>query len=208
MTTTMMMTTTTMRMRNGALIVALALVAGCSSLRLDVDHDLSADFAGYSTYRWATRPPTKDGGPPQDDLQLRRVRDALETELDRRGLAPAGAGDPDVLVRYRYDHGDRWSPGPPASVAVGYGAWPGAAVGYGVPYGYRYATAWGPVYDDGPIVRPVWRISVELIDAKTERVIWHGVAEDVVDRGDTPQQRAERIRLAIAGLLGRYPPRG
>lgn len=203
------MTTTTMKTktRSALLCAALALATGCSSLRVDADHDLAADFTGYTTYGWAAIAPAEDGGPPRDDLQLRRVRTALEAELARRGLGPA-ATSPDLLVRYRYDHGDRWSPGPPASVTVGYGTWPGPVVGYGYPYyGYRYGGVWGPVYDEGPIVRPVWRITVEMIDAKTDRVVWQGRAEDVVDRGDTPQERAERIRAAVATLLERYPPR-
>ena len=53
----------------------------------------------------------------------------------------------------------------------------------------------------------VGTLQIDLIDAKTDQLVWRGSAEKVVDTSPTPAQRSAAIREAVSKILSDYPPK-
>ena len=54
-------------------------------------------------------------------------------------------------------------------------------------------------YDEGTLI-------LDVIDSCTEKLIWRGMAIDRVEFSARPEQRDERVRLAVEKMLASFPP--
>jgi len=165
-----------------ALLFLVALVACGPYVRTDFDP--AVDFTRFKTY--AQVPPPERGdrervpvGPFLDG----RIRAALDRELPQRGLVKAEGTDPDLLVGYYLVLRDRVDWGF-VTTYWGWG-WGGVAP---VPYSYT----------EGSLV-------VDLVDAKSRRLVWRGWATDVADPLGDPIRADRRIGVAVAKILERCP---
>lgn len=129
-------------------------------------------FSDYVTYDWG--PPDKFpvGDPRLDNNPFFAdyVMGAIEKQLDRKGYEHATNGDVDLLIHYHASVNQK--------VDV-----------YAVDseYGYCYGNC-QPQYTDyeqGTLV-------VDLVDARTSKVVWRGWAQDVMNGVIDNQQRLER----------------
>jgi hypothetical protein len=140
-------------------LVALGLVVGlsaCATLRVGSDYDREASFAGAATYDWAEAPVDEEGAETVDRINPfidRRMRRAVEFELDTRGLLRVEEGPVDLLVSVSVlaaqeieDY--RWSG---ASTAVSLGFAFGTYPGWFGPWG------WYPYYGTYWSRYPYWR---------------------------------------------------
>lgn len=161
------------------IIVALAgLAAGCSGLDVAHDYDRDQDFSRLRTWSWNPEGPRTGGS--VDTLSRERIERAVERELAREGLSPAGSEEADVWVRAYAGTARRLEPDP---------------VYHGRGY---YAQNWRVVNEGG--------LEVALIDPRDQRVIWRGTARGAIDRNATPEEREERIREAVEKIFEAYPP--
>ena len=76
------------------------LLAGCASV-VHVEKDETVNFRNYKTYAWVeTRSDQSDSGKVKvSDLTERRVKEAVNKELDKSGFRQSKA-KPDVLMTY------------------------------------------------------------------------------------------------------------
>jgi hypothetical protein len=78
-------------------LACTATLAGCQSSRVVTDYDQSVDFSQYRQYSWLDE---RSGASEQfDPLLAKRVRDAVSSELQARGLGE-NATEADFLVRF------------------------------------------------------------------------------------------------------------
>lgn len=78
-----------------SLVLPLALAAAASAAKIQTNHDPTADFASYKTYRW-----NKAEGPGGSGLD-RPVRAAAEEALAKKGLKKVEVGGPaDLELMY------------------------------------------------------------------------------------------------------------
>jgi hypothetical protein len=61
-------------------------------------------------------------------------------------------------------------------------------------------SAHGTTYKSGTLV-------LEVLDPKTRKLIWRGIAYARLNDADPPEVRRERIQNAIAKLMETFPPR-
>jgi uncharacterized protein DUF4136 len=169
-------------------LVAL-LLAGCSSLNVGYDYDEEVDFSSYRTYRWI-RTPSNPGNESQKivSLQDRRVREAVDRELEAKGIR-MDAAKPDLLVAYRATVRDQTR-----VYDTGY---------YRGGYGYRrsYWSGGGVQvyqYQEGSLI-------VDLIDADLNQVVWRGNVKGVLGDHDSA---LELINDAVTKMFKNYPPPG
>ena len=164
------------------------LTSGCGGPRLtvDADYDTATDFSKYKSWNWlsGTKPSEKD----IDNLTQKRIQEAIEAELPKRGLAKAADGA-DLHAVFQISV-QRKIEASPVSVGVGYG-WGPAHIGVS-----KQATR---TYDEGTLV-------VDLVDPKTKTLIWRGTAKGTVHPDASPEERKARIHEAVAYLLEGYPP--
>ena len=175
--------------------MGLILVAGCAGNKVTTDFSPATSFSQFRTFA-LVMPPSTAG----EQLVDQRVRNAVQAQLDAKGLTAAtdrqhadlfaGYGVVDKTHTEIYSYQDGW----------GWGS------GLGWRY-YRWGVPWPmstqrqiETYTDGTVV-------VNLIDAKTKRVVWHGEVADVVSLPVSDPLRATRqVDDAVAKLFAKYPP--
>ncbi|HZE98826.1 MAG TPA: DUF4136 domain-containing protein [Planctomycetota bacterium] len=176
-------------MHRAILVLALLVSAGCGGPRLTVDSDYepSTDFSKFKTWSWMAgmKPSEKD----IDSITQKRIREAIEAELPKRGIPKVDDGG-DLSATYQISI-QRKIETSSASVGVGYG-WGPAHIGVS-----KSPTR---TYDEGTLV-------LDLVDPKTKTLIWRGTAKGTVSPDTSPEERQEHIREAVAYLLEDYPPK-
>jgi hypothetical protein len=167
-------------MRNCLYLAVVVPLAACSSVTVDSDHEAGVDFSAHRTFAFL-HPVGKSG--VGNEIVERRIRASLERGLGAEGLTRKASGA-DLLVAYRVGVRDR----------IEIRDW-------GYPYryhhrwyGYRRTTV--RAYREG-------RFVLDLVDARTKRLVWRGWATDVMA---DPSPSAEAIDRIVTALLAEYPP--
>lgn len=182
------------RVRRLALGISLLFAAGCAGQQVSTDYSPATSFSHFRTFALVMPPDTA-----ARQLLDERVRNAVQAQLDAKGLTVADREKADLFVGYGvvdkthaniYTYRDGW----------GWGGW-------GWRY-WRYGVAWPmtvqhqiETYTDGTVV-------VHLIDAKTKQVVWRGEIADAVSLPvANPVRATHDIDTAVAKLFAKYPPR-
>jgi hypothetical protein len=183
------------RMRQLTLGMGLILAAGCAGQQVTTDYSPATSFSQFKTFALVSSPDTAAA----QQLLDQRVRNAVQAQLTTKGLAPADRQNADLYVGYGmvdkthrqvYTYNDGWG-------------WGG---GWGWRY-YRWGVAWPmtvqrqvETYTDGTVV-------VNLVDAKTKKVVWEGEVPDVVNLPvDNPIRATKEVDAAVTKLFTKYPP--
>lgn len=173
--------------RRGLTAMALSalMLSGCATMQVGSFVERGADLTRYHTYHWAPADAQSTGDPRLDNNEFFRNR--LQAQVDERlgaqGFEKTAAPGPDLMVHYH------------ASVAQEINAngvdQPNVSCEDCEPY----------VYDAGTIV-------VDLVDARTNRLVWRGWAEGSIDGAIDDQTFMERrIDEAVARIMERLPSR-
>ena len=177
--------------RPAAALIALALLGGCSGYSVRYDYDVTAPFGHYKTFDWYT---SKKGTGGTTGLMDKRVRAAVQAELQARGFQMDTKGDPDFLVTYYPVVQDR-------KVRTT------TRVGFGTGWGYR--PVYGRVgvsssqvrhYKEGSIV-------LEVVDFRSNQMVWQGVAEGALTGLTRAEDADEAVPKAVKDILAKFPPR-
>jgi hypothetical protein len=144
-----------------------------------------ADVTRYRTYTWGPADAQATGDPRLDNNPFfhERIQAAVEQRLNARTFEKTTADQPDLLIHYH------------ASVRQQINA-------NGADQPYVTCEDCKPyVYDAGTIL-------VDLVDARTRRLVWRGWAEGSIDGVIDDQAWMEkRIDDAVGRILERLPPR-
>jgi hypothetical protein len=171
------------RLTVAAAALSALTVTGCATMPVSSYVERGMDVARYRTYHWAPADTQATGDPRLDNNEFLRGR--IQAQVDRRlgdrGFDKVTASAPDLLVHYH------------ASVTQEIDAngadQPSVTCEGCEPY----------VYDAGTIV-------VDLVDARTRRLVWRGWAEGSLDGAIDDQTFMEgRIDEAVARIMERLP---
>ncbi len=175
-----------------AIALCGCLLAACSSVSVRTQYDANRDFTRYQTFVWAPEPtgPGSFGSP-----QFRaRLEQAVERTLEAKGLRRAPPGtEPDVRLTYharQRTERDVWVS------SWGNGVVPTLDSDWGYPgYGWDEPPMDVRDYEVGTLV-------LEVIDARTGRLVWRGTA-----RASADPVRADGMWLKEANRLAAdFPP--
>ena len=163
---------------------ALALAAcATTNVRSFVERDI--DVGQYRTYSWGSAGERATGDPRLDNNQFfqERIQAAVERHLNARGFEKTTAEAFDLLVRYHTSVEQLVNPN-------------------GVDRPYAPCEKCEPyVYDAGSIV-------IDLVDARTHRLVWRGWAEGGIDGVINDQKWMEkRVDDTVARIMERLPRR-
>jgi len=165
-------------------VAAVLAVAGCATTNIRSYMERGSDVGSYRTYAWGPPAVQTTGDPRLDNNQFfqDRVQAAVELQLAARGFE-RNITAPDLLVRYY------------ASVEQQVNA-------DGADRPYVSCDDCRPfVFDAGTIV-------VDLIDARTKRLVWRGWEEGSIDGAIANQSWMEkRIDQAVARIIEQLPRR-
>ena len=192
----------TVKFAAGTIIALLVMgVAVSAGVKTRASFDKEYDFTKPKTFGWHP-----DGAGEVKMLELSGddpvkllerfdpvFKDAIATELTRRGLVLATDGKPDIVVHYYVLIG-------PNSESQFRGQFVGAVPPWGLP-DFAMTTTSFKVFEQGTVV-------LDLMDATRKEIVWRGVAEAQINREKSPAERDKRIRDGIAELLKKFPPKG
>jgi hypothetical protein len=152
----------------------------CSPITVRTDYDREVDFSAYRTFRWMPYPKNAENTVPRNSPLDKRIRRAVERELESKGYVIQDQGPADAVLAYHV--------GVRRKVDVSH-------VHYGY-WGWRRAT-YVNQYKEGTIV-------LDIVDLNKKELLWRGSAVGVVG---SLEESEERIRKSVAKILERYPPK-
>jgi hypothetical protein len=168
-------------------IVALAFLAGCSSISVTEDYDPSADFAKYKTFALFTGE-IKGSVLESAPLAKKRVMEAVSSDMQKKGFTQVDSSKADLMI---YVQGGTTEKMNVTDYGYGYGGWWGA-----YPYGRNIDVSY---YTQASLI-------IDLVDNSKHELVWRGVGTAVMQDGGTPEERQQRIDEAVAKILSQYPP--
>jgi hypothetical protein len=163
--------------------VFILVTAACSTPSILFDYNTKARFSNYQTFSWLE----SDTAPLLIETVDQMIRDSISKQLESKGIQNVGSGG-DLLATYHPGRKDRIFPS-----RYGYTYWP-ARWGYG---GY-YQGVENYEYDDGALL-------IDLIDRRTNQLIWRGSAPKVL-RIATTEELSREIGEAVRQILVNFPP--
>lgn len=178
-----------MRGRHSILmVVAAAALAGCATMNVSHHIERNVNFIDFVTYDWGPPDNLPVGDPRLDNNPFFNdyLQGAIEKKLAAAGYERDAAGAPDLLVHYH------------ASVSQRLDVYQADA-----PYGYCYGNCEPQVvnYDEGTLV-------IDIVDARTKKVVWRGWAQDTMTGVIDNQERLERQVDESVRKMMVFLPRG
>ena len=171
--------------RLAAVALSASALTACASMDVRSFVERSTDVTQYHTYAWAPADSQATGDPRLDNNPFfhERIQRAVERRLNARAFVKTTTDRPDLLIHCQ------------ASVTQEINA-------NGSDQPYAFCGDCKPhVYDAGTIV-------VDLVDARTHRLVWRGWAEGSIEGVvDDQAWMEQRIDEAVARILERLPPR-
>ena len=172
-------------MKSVRLIILALLVASCNSTRAVYDYDQQVNFSDYSTYNFY--PEFRTG---LNELDEKRLFTALENVLSEENLSLSQ--NPDLLLNV-YSEEYREHSGNTVGVGIGGGGGPvGVGVNAGIPIG-------------GP--KTYLQLTFDLIDARTDALVWQAVVTSPFDLDAKPEERQEKLLKIAEEAFEGFPPK-
>jgi hypothetical protein len=160
-------------MRRLALVFAITVaIAGCASMTVSSHIERGVNFTDFVTYDWGPPDNLPVGDPRLDNNPFFNdyLQGAVEKSLAKKGFVRAVSGTPDLLVHYHASVNERMDV-------------------YEVDnrYGYCYQDCQPQVssYEQGTLI-------IDIVDSKTNKVVWRGWAQDTMNGVIDNQARLEK----------------
>jgi len=165
-----------------AIVVAIILAPGCSSITVNQDYNTDFDFSKWKTFGFIPIPESAG----IDQINATRLGDAIKKHLTAKGYKLEEPADFGVALAFHQKT---------VTDVQSYGS------GYG--YGYGYWGGGGGVdvtqYDQGTLV-------IDLIDMKDNKLEWRGTGQGVLDDNPSVEDRMANIDTAVAQIIAQFPP--
>ena len=169
-------------------------LAGCASQRVDWDYDMSPgvqrQMNQWRTYAWLSMDKDQSATYHLDGLQDRRVRAAVNRDLQAKGFGMVSEADADFLVNYLTKTKTRREENH-VSTSLGYGinSW-----GMGMQTETRVRD-----YEEGSLM-------IDFVDPSHKELVWRGRSQARIPDRSTPEERTRQIDEAVDAILKGFPP--
>ncbi|MGW8268007.1 MAG: DUF4136 domain-containing protein [Longimicrobiales bacterium] len=174
-----------------ALAVSVLLIQGCASISVSHEFDPDADYPSYRTFDWMPTESRRVDLRARDPMVEQRIRDAIQREMEAKGLRKVDSADPDVRIGYLLvlDEGVD-------SQTVYERADPD----------WRYRTYGPTTTTTRSQMLTVGTLVIDVFDSARKESVWRGIAEGQVREEQDPEKRRTRINDAVKKILADYPP--
>jgi hypothetical protein len=154
---------------------------------VSTDYDPTANFAQYKTFTIMPMEQFKN-----NTITADRIKAAITQALQGRGLQPVTSGaDLQVEVFAKLSKETQ-----AYTTSTGYGGW-----GYGWRGGYGGGMSTTTIQDVA-----VGTLIMDLVDSKTNKPVWRGIASDTIDPQSTGEQKQEKLNDGMKQVFAKYPP--
>jgi hypothetical protein len=168
--------------------VSSLVVATCASMQVESYLSRDAEFGRYRSYAWAASDRLSTGDPRLDNnpFFLERLRSQVDHQLAAKGFTQRETPSPDLIVHYHASVRDQIDLN-------------------GIDAEYERCETG----DCHPFAYQAGTIVLDLVDSRTNRLVWRGWATDslegVIDNQDWLEQKVDRAVLRIMERLPRSP---
>jgi len=179
-------------LRSAALCIAL--LSGCATgPTIRVDKDPSADMSAYKTFAFFDQVATDRA--QYSTIVTSRLKQATRTQLERHGYT-YNEQAADLRVNFYLNIAEKQEirSSPSAGMGVGY-------------YGYRggmYGTWGGYPQDIDTVNYKAGTLSIDLVDAKRNNLVWQGLAEGRV-KDESIKNPGPAIDAVVAEIFSNFP---
>jgi hypothetical protein len=184
-----------------AWLLCITLLMNCTTANIYSNYDKTVNFQNYKTFAWSPYHQNHSNSLIDNDIVAKNIRETASKELESRGLQ-ANIDEPDLLIDYDIFLKDRvrTEQYPIYNYRYNYRrAYPYRPWGrYYNPRNTGYSTS----YERRQVPYKEGTLIIELIDRKTNTMIWHGWAVETVDDPNTYQ---EDINKDIQAIFKRFP---
>ena len=164
---------------------ATLVLAGCATMRVGSFVERGTNLTAYRTYAWASDAQLSTGDPRLDNNEFfqARLQAAVEKGLGARGLEKAESGQADFVLHYHASMTQKVDAG-----------------GVDAKYGY--------CEDCRPSVFDAGTLTLDVVDARTNKLAWRGWAQSTFDGVVDNQQWLERrVDESVGRILRTFPVR-
>lgn len=163
-------------------IATVAATLGCSSLKLSTDYDREVDFKAYKTFSF------KEAAKPRNPVARRSVEYAVGMALEGRGLKQVEKdGDLSIFGHFVVDQRTQID-------------------SYGYSMTGWYGWNWGVAAPTEVRTIPVGTLLLDLVDSKTNKLVWRGLVNDDISTSIEPEEREKKAIKIAKDLFANFPP--
>jgi hypothetical protein len=153
--------------------------------------DKDTDFSKFKTYRWIS---IKDAQ-KVDDLVDKQIKDAIDTELAKKGLSKVDTDNADLNVGYQTAIGTEKQ----------FTSFNNASYGTGWYRGGWYGGGGGTTSGQTSTIY-IGQLALDMYDSANNKLVWRGAASKTLDPDAKPDKRQKNLGKAVAKLVKNYPP--
>ncbi len=168
----------------GILLMASLAAPAARAQSVKADYDKKTDFTAYKSFVF------KKGTDAPTPFAQERIIAAITAQLQARGMSAADPGDVEVFTHVKLSTEQR--------VDV-------TSYGYG---GYAGWGGWGGGFGTSSVMVtdiPMGTLMVDIVDTRTNQLIWRGIVSDTLSTNPTPEKSEKRINKAVSKLFYKYP---
>ena len=184
----------------GAMFLLIAAICGCATMKVGSDYAAGTDYKDLKTYAWLEGLKIDISEGTIDNVTLdRRIRRAVEGELDSKGYRKTAQRDADFLLGFHVDiNATLRQEGMDGIREFDIKEYSSGTV-------FRFVYAPGR-YSHRDYARGV--LVLDVISPDAEVILWRGYVEAEVPLSfDGPEKKKKRVKKAAHRLLKRFPPR-
>jgi hypothetical protein len=172
-------------MRARLLMIALAVLAGATVGFAETHSDFNKEYNLTTLKTFDFKQQARISQDPLANNQIwgNDIRKAIAANLTSNGMTQDGAAQPDFLVAYYVGLKDRYDV---------------RSLGYGVPFygrgfGFRRWGGWPGGYDTWAVPYTEETLIIDIIDAKSNQLIWRGYNQDSINLGKADKDFASAV---------------
>lgn len=175
-------------MKYATLLLLLVISLGCSpGLRVQTDTDPDYDLWSYKSFDWSPKINIEESKNPiyYNELNDKRIKTAVTEEMFRLGYSNT-AQSADLIIHYHIIVEDQ-------STVVG------------DPLGY-HGSYWIGL-DREVYIFKVGTLLIDIMDPKSNNLIWRGQAQAFIDNQTSPKQVNQLVNRAVRKMFRKFPKR-
>ena len=176
-----------------SVLVVLAVVPAAFSASVKSDYQKDFDFRQLHTFAFKTERAGNDRL-ATNTIEAERIQNALAAQLAANGFTQT-ADNPDFIVAFY----SRTREQTRVESTPGFGFGPGFGWGYRIPFRSRWRWGYGPTIWTSTFIQGC--VMADIIDAKTQELVWRGVVQDTVSGIGQSEKQAND---AAKDLVKRY----